>query len=108
MIFTNSSGGHGIIPDIVPAAIGGRHPASAWIGYERYDSPARVWFQDILARGVAAVSSGPRASGVSPVPSLTEQQVNQIVGVIAVGLFAARGANVCLLGMADGVQTLKF
>jgi len=25
-----------------------------------------------------------------------------------VGLFAARGANVCLLGMAEGVKTLKF
>lgn len=78
VIFTNSSGGHGIIPDIVPAAIGGRHPASAWIGYERYDSPARVWFQDILARGVAAVSDAPRASAASAAPPLTEQQVNQI------------------------------
>src|SRR5471032_533024 len=41
-------------------------------------------------------------------PVALELQINQIVGVIAVGLFAARGANVCLLGMADGVQTLKF
>ena len=37
-----------------------------------------------------------------------EAQINQIVGVIAVGLFAARGANVCLLGTADGVRTLKY
>jgi ribose 5-phosphate isomerase A len=37
-----------------------------------------------------------------------EAQVNQIVGVIAVGLFAARGADVCLLGTADGVKTLTF
>ena len=37
-----------------------------------------------------------------------EAQINQIVGVIAVGLFAARGANVCLLGTAEGVKTLKF
>ena len=37
-----------------------------------------------------------------------ERQINQIVGVIAVGLFAARGADVCLLGTADGVKTLKF
>jgi ribose 5-phosphate isomerase A len=28
--------------------------------------------------------------------------------VLAVGLFAARGANVCLLGTADGVKTLTF
>jgi ribose 5-phosphate isomerase A len=41
-------------------------------------------------------------------PVALEQRINQIVGVIAVGLFAARGANVCLLGTADGVKTLKF
>ncbi|MBW8902067.1 MAG: ribose-5-phosphate isomerase RpiA [Massilia sp.] len=37
-----------------------------------------------------------------------EAQINQIVGVIAVGLFARRGADVCLLGTADGVKTLTF
>ncbi len=37
-----------------------------------------------------------------------EQQINQIVGVIAVGLFAQRGADVCLLGTSDGVKTLTF
>ena len=41
-------------------------------------------------------------------PVALEAQINQIVGVIAVGLFAARGANVCLLGMAEGVKTLTF
>jgi len=37
-----------------------------------------------------------------------EERINQIVGVIAVGLFAARGADVCLLGTPDGVKTLTF
>jgi len=41
-------------------------------------------------------------------PKALEAQINQIVGVIAVGLFAARGANVCLLGTAEGVKTLKY
>ncbi|HEV7815573.1 MAG TPA: ribose-5-phosphate isomerase RpiA [Janthinobacterium sp.] len=41
-------------------------------------------------------------------PLALECEINQIVGVIAVGLFASRGADVCLLGMADGVRTLKF
>jgi len=41
-------------------------------------------------------------------PVALEAQINQMVGVVAVGLFAARGANVCLLGMADGVRTLKY
>ena len=37
-----------------------------------------------------------------------ENRINQIVGVVAVGLFAQRGADVCLLGTADGVKTLTF
>ncbi|MTV40730.1 ribose-5-phosphate isomerase RpiA [Duganella radicis] len=41
-------------------------------------------------------------------PKALEEKINQIVGVIAVGLFAARGADVCLLGTAEGVKTLKF
>jgi ribose 5-phosphate isomerase A len=41
-------------------------------------------------------------------PVALETQVNQIVGVIAVGLFAQRGADVCLLGTGDGVKTLTF
>jgi ribose 5-phosphate isomerase A len=41
-------------------------------------------------------------------PVALETAINQIVGVIAVGLFAQRGANVCLLGMAEGVKTLTF
>ncbi|HEY1152015.1 MAG TPA: ribose-5-phosphate isomerase RpiA [Pseudoduganella sp.] len=41
-------------------------------------------------------------------PVALETEINQIVGVVAVGLFAARGANVCLLGTADGVKTLKY
>ena len=41
-------------------------------------------------------------------PLALEQDINQIAGVVAVGLFARRGADVCLLGMADGVRTLTF
>ncbi|MTW14145.1 ribose-5-phosphate isomerase RpiA [Pseudoduganella eburnea] len=41
-------------------------------------------------------------------PVALETTINQIVGVVAVGLFAARGANVCLLGTAEGVRTLKY
>ena len=35
-----------------------------------------------------------------------EQQVNQIPGVVTVGLFAHRGADVALIGSADGVKTI--
>ncbi|MRV76029.1 ribose-5-phosphate isomerase RpiA [Duganella sp. FT92W] len=41
-------------------------------------------------------------------PVALEAQINQIVGVIAVGLFAARGADVCLLGTPEGVRTLTY
>ena len=41
-------------------------------------------------------------------PKGLEAQINQIVGVIAVGLFAARGADVCLLGTPEGVRTLAY
>lgn len=35
-----------------------------------------------------------------------EQQVNQIPGVVTVGLFARRGADVALIGSTDGVKTI--
>lgn len=41
-------------------------------------------------------------------PVHMEEQINNIVGVVTVGLFARRAANVCLLGTADGVRTLTF
>ena len=41
-------------------------------------------------------------------PVELERQINQITGVVTVGLFAQQGADVCLLGMADGVKTLTF
>lgn len=41
-------------------------------------------------------------------PVAMEALMNNIVGIVTVGLFARQGANVCLLGMADGVRTLTF
>jgi ribose 5-phosphate isomerase A len=40
-------------------------------------------------------------------PQELEATINQITGVVTNGLFARRGADVLLLGTADGVQTLK-
>jgi ribose 5-phosphate isomerase A len=39
-------------------------------------------------------------------PVALESEINQIVGVVANGLFARRGADVLLLGTRDGVKTL--
>ncbi|VTL99360.1 ribose-5-phosphate isomerase A [Pseudomonas aeruginosa] len=40
-------------------------------------------------------------------PVELEEKINAIVGVVTNGLFAARPADLLLLGTADGVQTLK-
>jgi len=40
-------------------------------------------------------------------PVATESRIDQIVGVVTNGLFAARGADVLLLGAADGVRELR-
>ena len=41
-------------------------------------------------------------------PAEMEAAINNMPGVVTVGLFAQRGADVCLLGTAQGVRTLKF
>lgn len=41
-------------------------------------------------------------------PVELENQINQIAGVVTVGLFARSGADICLLGCPDGVKTLEF
>ena len=40
-------------------------------------------------------------------PCALERQINQWPGVVTVGLFAARGADILLLGSPDGVQVTK-
>ena len=41
-------------------------------------------------------------------PLALESQINQWPGVVTVGLFAHHKASICLLGTAQGVQTLVF
>ncbi len=78
VIFTNGLDGQGIIPDIVAAATGGAHPLFAWLDYERFDSPARTWLKDILARGPEAIAGDGERSGQKGPPALTEEQVNRV------------------------------
>lgn len=40
-------------------------------------------------------------------PVELESTINQIIGVVTNGLFAARGADVLLLGTSDGVKTIR-
>ena len=71
VVFTNSGNGFSIMPEVVAAALGGPHPAFAWMGYESYRSPSRVLLRDILARGPVALGSGAAAS-------LPEKRINDI------------------------------
>lgn len=41
-------------------------------------------------------------------PKGLEQQINHLPGVVTVGLFALRGAAVCLLGTGNGVRVMQF
>ncbi|MFM7633575.1 MAG: ribose-5-phosphate isomerase RpiA [Betaproteobacteria bacterium] len=41
-------------------------------------------------------------------PKKLEQQINQLPGVVSVGLFALKGAAVCLLGTEQGVRTITY
>ena len=40
-------------------------------------------------------------------PVALEDRINAIAGVVTVGLFARRGADVILLGTPGGVETIK-
>ena len=82
----------------------------------------------VVARKLAALGGSPRLRMKDGKPLLTdngcmivdvfglqivdpqtfEQRINDIVGVVTVGLFARQGADVCLLGMPEGVRTLTF
>ena len=94
VIFTNSGNGISVMPEIVARALGGPHPAFAWMGYESYDSPAKVLLRDILRRGDAAIKHYRETRGKSP-GALSEARVNELAYLLlgskkvaeAVGLF---------------------
>lgn len=41
-------------------------------------------------------------------PEELEKHINDMAGVVTVGLFAQRSANICLLGSPEGVKVLEF
>ncbi len=79
VVFTNSGNGHSIIPAIISEAIGGKHPAIAWIDYEPYNSPAKMLFKDILARSVVSINDyKQRKKSGSSAPAMNEAQINRL------------------------------
>ncbi len=84
--------------------------------------------QSVVARKLAILGGEPKLRMINGQPFITdngnviidvsgmrisnppemEDRINNIVGVVTVGLFARQGANVCLLGTETGVKTLNF
>ena len=65
---TNSGNGLSIIPAITERVLASTHHAFDWMGYDRYDSPARVAQRQIVSSGAAKVI-GKVIVNVHPVPS---------------------------------------
>jgi tetratricopeptide (TPR) repeat protein len=79
VILTNSGNGLSITPEIVSRITGVSHPAFAWMGYEAYNSPAKLLFRDALARGGAAVSQYRESRKKRPGAGvLSEARVNDV------------------------------
>ena len=79
VILSNSGNGLSIIPELVSQITGHNHPAFAWMGYEPYNSPAKLWFKDILGRGVAAITQYRTFRKTRPQSAvLNETQVNAV------------------------------
>jgi len=77
-VFTNSGNGHSIIPDIVQESLGGQQPVAAWIRYDSYRSPGRLFYKDVLARGVVAVDEYHEKRKSNSTPAIAEDQINSI------------------------------
>ena len=78
VVFTNGAGGHGIIPDVLAASIGGAQPAIAMIDYERWNSPSRTFYKDVLARGDAAIADYTARVRQDPKAALAQNQINRV------------------------------
>jgi CubicO group peptidase (beta-lactamase class C family) len=101
VIFTNSGNGISVMPEIVSRALGGGpHPAFAWMGYEAYDSPARLLLRDILRRGDAAVRQYREARGKSP-RALSEARLNQLAYTLLARKRVAEAVELFRLNVED-------
>jgi len=54
VMFTNSENGLSIHTEIVEDALGGRHPAFAWVKYDDYNSPASHFYATVKEKGADA------------------------------------------------------
>ena len=78
VVLTNSGNGHSIIPEIIRESLGGQQPAIAWIGYEAYNSPGKMFYKDIVARGVAAIDEYREKKKTPASFRVNEAQMNRL------------------------------
>jgi CubicO group peptidase (beta-lactamase class C family) len=78
VVFTNSANGLSIMPEIVAEAVGGKHPALAWLKYESYRGKSLL--KQILAVGAEQALREHRQSraGRSTDEVATEAQINRL------------------------------
>ncbi|HKR63602.1 MAG TPA: serine hydrolase [Thermoanaerobaculia bacterium] len=72
VVFTNSGNGFSIMPDLVANVFPGEHPAFAFMHYDHYDAPVRVFWRDVAKRGAESALKTPLAK------QLDERQLNRI------------------------------
>ena len=70
VFFTNSANGLSVVQEMVDRTLGGRHPALAWIKYDRYDSPTRTLIAGALRHGAEAALAQSRPG------DLKEREIN--------------------------------
>lgn len=98
VIFTNSGNGHSIIPEIISETLGGQQPVTAWLRYEPYRSPGRLFYRAVLTRGVAAIDEYRAKRKHNSSTAISESQVNQL------GYVLLRGAK----RVAEAIAVFKM
>jgi CubicO group peptidase (beta-lactamase class C family) len=74
VMFTNSENGLAIAGEVVRLALGGEHPAIAWLRYDQYDTPAMKFVMTALDEGAAGAIDRYRKMHGAP----KEEEVNRL------------------------------
>lgn len=77
--FANGFNGLSITTEILADALGGNHPAVAYLNYDKYDSPSFTLFREIFTKGAAEPLSNYRQKRAqNSAPALSESQLNSL------------------------------
>ncbi len=77
--FANSSTGLSIAQPILDDAVGGKHPSLENLGYEAYNSPARLLLKSILQNGAAnALAAYRKNRQQDTTKAISEQSINSL------------------------------